>query len=819
MTTFDQCFRERLRNWPEARATAAWSYAQLNRRANRYAWTLLEAGLQPEQPVILEAVRQDELLAALLGLFKAGGVYVPIDPQGAPERKQLIRAQLAEALEFPPWLSEREEEPPPSPLGPGQLAYILFTSGSTGVPKGAMLEQAGLFNHLISKVEDFGLEPGLNVAQTAAVSFDISVWQLLAPLLGGACCHIFTPDPDPQRFLGSLQEKGIHLLELVPTQIEMLLHADGELPDLRYLLPTGEVLRPDLCRRWLERFPHTTLVNAYGPTECCDDVMLHFFRQAPDAQQASVPLGRPVKNVTIHLLNDDLEPVEAGEIGEICVGGVAVGRGYLKDPERTARVFLEHTRYGRLFRTGDLGRYQQGELYFLERRDFQVKVGGVRLELEEVEAALLRFPGVRQAAALVRQGRVQAFVAPEEIPIRALRRFLADKLEAACQPGIIVRLPELPRNAHGKIDRKQLPDCPRPPGQAPRDAFELALVTIFEDVLQMAPLGVEDDFFECGGQSLLALELLERIQGQLGVRLSPAHLLSHPTPARLADCVRRPLASSLVIQLKGGEGVPLVLLPGAGGTLTYFYDLVERLPGPILGCQARGLQPGEEPFESIEAAARTYLALLPEGPIRLLGHSLGGWVAYEMARLRPVESLIILDMPAPLRQTAPEPEPDSWLTALGEMVAAFYCQPPPAELAHMDLAQVAEWLQEAGILPPAVALEQLTGLLEVYRAHHALSYCPQGELLDQEFDLILSFQSYRPQVPWLGWEGYCRKRVRLSLTPGDHLSCLRPPLVDELVWKLGKLTSGNEEGGRAGDRADREVEGVDASAQAGGGHH
>lgn len=762
------------------------TYAQLNARANRFAWTLLEAGLRPEQPVIVEMPRTDDLLAALLGVFKAGGVYVPLDPEGAKERNRRIREQLPEAMSLCKAESLCEQEPPPSPLGPEQLAYILFTSGSTGVPKGAMLEQAGLLNHLLSKVEDFDLRPGVNVAQTAAVTFDISVWQLLAPLLGGACCHIFTPELEPPQFLRTLQERRIHLLELVPTQIEMLLRAEGELPELRYLLPTGEVLRPGLCRRWLERFGHTTLVNAYGPTECCDDVMLHFFRSPPDPEQPSVSLGRPVSNVTIHLLDEQLEEVAPGAIGEICVGGVAVGRGYLHDPERTALAFVKHEIFGRIYRTGDLGRYERGELYFVERRDFQVKVGGVRLELEEVEAALLRFPGVRQAAALVRHDRVQAFIAPENVNIRELRRFLAEHLEARCLPGLIVRLPELPTGAHGKVQRNQLEDFARSPATAPRDALEMALVQLFEEVLQFAPLGVKDNFFEFGGHSLLALELLERIGRRLQVRLAPSHLLTRSTPERLAECLRQPLVSQLIFPLKGGDGVPLVLFPGAGGNLTYFYDLVQRLPGPIWGCQARGLQPGERPFDSIEEAALTYLPMLPEGPIRLLGHSLGGWVAYEIARQRPVERLVVLDMPAPYPR-APEAEPTSWLKALGEMVAAFYCKPLPPELGAMDLPEVAEWLQAEGVLPPTAALEQLTGLLEVYRANQGLAYSPQGPPLAQDFHLVLAMRSFRRLQPWLGWENYCGGRVQLSLTPGDHLSCLRPPLVDELAWTLGRI--------------------------------
>jgi len=602
---FDELFAQQAERSPEALAAACGeqraTYRELSLRAGRLARGLLAAGLRPEDLVVVWAERGIDFLAAMLGIFQAGGAYLPVDLRQPPERLartiQGSGARLiltAEAL-LPACaaaLASQAAGPPPAILPverlldgpggagereprahPGQLAYVLFTSGSTGVPKGVMIEHRGMLNHLWAKVSDLGLTAGDRVAQTASPAFDISVWQFLAALLVGGSVEIL-PDEvvgDPVLLLSRTEGLAITVLELVPALLRALLQeaaaADPQLrlSALRWIVPTGEALPPDLCQQWLAQLPRVPLLNAYGPTECSDDVAHHTLAVA-DAGMIRAAIGHPVANLRLYVLDRELGLQPAGIAGEICVGGAGVGRGYLGDAARTAAAFVPDP-YGpdpggRLYRTGDLGsRRPAGELDFLGRLDDQVKIRGFRVEPGEVESVLVEHPAVEQAVVLARpdrrgEPRLVAYCAVQQaVAVQELRDLLKPRLPDAMIPSAFVLLAALPLTPNGKVDRRALP-APEwfsaEPGGAPalpRDELEVLLADVFAAVLGLETVGGGDDFFALGGHSLLATQVMARLRRRLGIDLPLRLLFEEPTVSGLAGRVR-------ALQLAGAPAPP-----------------------------------------------------------------------------------------------------------------------------------------------------------------------------------------------------------------------------------------------------------------------
>ena len=429
-----ELFEERVSAHPDAVAAVQgdrrWTYRELNSRANRLGRALLERGLSRETVVAVVMERGLDWMAAVLAVLKAGGVYLPIEPHFPAERiaATLTRAgcdlvltergsttTLDEAATHAGTLhvgTAYAEDHPDSDLGipvaADQLAYIYFTSGSTGEPKGAMCEHAGFLNHVRAKIDDLGVGEGQVVAQTAPQCFDISLWQLVSALLVGGRTLLVEQEVilDVPRFVDTITEGRVNVLQIVPSYLEAVLaeleQRPRELPDLRCVSVTGEAVKKELVQRWFAAEPGIRLVNAYGLTETSDDTNHEVMDRVPDLER--VPLGRPVANVRVYVVDEDLTPVPLGAPGEIVFSGVCVGRGYVNDPERTRAAFTtDPYRPGeRLYRSGDHGRWlPDGRLEFLGRRDSQVKIRGFRIEIGEIENALLRVPGVRDGAVVV----------------------------------------------------------------------------------------------------------------------------------------------------------------------------------------------------------------------------------------------------------------------------------------------------------------------------------------------------------------------------------------------------------------------------------
>jgi amino acid adenylation domain-containing protein len=538
--------------------TTTVTYEGLRDAALQVAARLVAHGVEPGAIVAVWGERNIPWLGAMLGIWCRGATYLPLDPRWPAARiARVLRQSMARAVltgpeppvallalqaEGVPWMIVPPEAPTAHAaeivMGSDAPAYVIYTSGSTGTPKGALIEQRGFLNHLDAKIALLGLAAGDRVAQTAAVSFDISLWQGLAPLLVGGQVDILDDAivRDPVALRAAVAEHGMTILELVPPLLELLLAADERadpgLGRLRWMVATGETLPPDLCRRWLRRYAAIPLVNAYGPTECADDVTHHVVRTPPPPGATRVPIGRPIAGMTVHVVDEHLQEVAAGEAGEICVGGVGVGRGYLYDPERTAAAFVAPDPFDgragtRLYRTGDRGRWgADGTLEWLGRLDAQVKIRGVRVEPEEIEAVLRQHVAVRHAAVAIRAGaagpqllayvvlhdgseaggaaardawqvaawrrlwddtyRRESLRAPEAsfntAPDRhtnapchgsatasvldSLRALVHERLPEAMQPSRFIVLDALPLTTNGKVDRHALPApaCAAPVG-------------------------------------------------------------------------------------------------------------------------------------------------------------------------------------------------------------------------------------------------------------------------------------------------------------------------------------------------------------------
>ncbi|OKK04791.1 peptide synthetase [Streptomyces sp. CB03234] len=603
---FHELFQEQAARRPDAVAASHagtdWTYAELNARANRVAHTLLARDLGPEAVVAVVTERNLDWLAAVIGIFKAGAAYLPVEPHAPADRmaRTLARSgtrlvltedggpghlqEAADSLSEPPTLltvaaayaEGAADTDPGVPVGPGQLAYLYFTSGSTGEPKGAMCEHAGFVNHLYAKIDDQGITEGMTVAQTAPQSFDISLWQLVAALVVGGRTLIVEQEAilDVDRYLDTVERGEVAVLQAVPSYLEVVLarleESPRELPALRCVSVTGEALKKELAVRWFAHFPHIALMNAYGLTETSDDTNHEVMTAVP--AWGSVPLGRPVGNVTVYVVDERLRPVPLGAPGEIVFSGVCVGRGYINDPERTAQAFTQDPhRPGRpLYRSGDFGRWLPGgTLEFLGRRDAQVKIRGFRIEIGEIENQLLKLPGVRDGAVVVvdsvDEGRhLVGFQTGSDEGAEQLRARLARTLPAYMVPRRLERLEALPLTPNGKTDKRALTTLAHElaaraaetaghPLDAPRTDTERRLAEAWSEVLKVPVdrLARTDDFFDRGGTSLSAVRLIVRMDRAFSLR----EVMAHPTLAALAALIDgAPAAKALADESEAAPG-------------------------------------------------------------------------------------------------------------------------------------------------------------------------------------------------------------------------------------------------------------------------
>lgn len=607
--TFNSLFEAQARRTPDTIAVIhgdkRLSYAALNERANQLAHTLLSQGLKKGDFVGILLQRSCDFVVAMLGTFKAGGAYVPLDPTYPRDRISYMLADseaaflvsdadlstnyasvigecptlrvllsLSGHLKAEQWpgrsglsllqstqLAAAPALDPALGLDGADRAYMIYTSGSTGRPKGAICRHNGALNHLFGELEGIGVGTAFNFLQTAASSSDISVWQFMAPLLYGGATVIadYEAVVDPVALLGLMRGHRVNVAEPVPVVLRALIdhlatlpEPQRALPDLACMMCTGEALPGELVDRWLALYPRIPIANTYGPTETSDDVTLLVMREPIGHRYAVAPIGQPLPNVRIFVLDRELHALPAGVPGEVCIAGVAVGEGYWRQPDKTEAAFLPcpfpEVAAGLMYRTGDLGRWlPDGSIEFLGRIDQQVKVRGFRIEPGEIEQVLTQHPAVLDAAVVAvadaagNRRLVGHYVAHPGTPVTAaeLRQFLKGKLADHMVPAVLVPLRALPLTPLGKVDRRALTRMQTPTGAdsdsyvAPRSALESTLAEIWAKVLGVERVGVLDNFFEIGGDSILTIHVVAALR-KLGHRVAPKDLFRYPTVSELA---------------------------------------------------------------------------------------------------------------------------------------------------------------------------------------------------------------------------------------------------------------------------------------------
>ena len=563
-------FEEQVERTPTAPALAfgeeRLDYAELNRRANRLAHALIERGIGADRLVGVAMERSIEMVVALMAILKAGGAYVPVDPEYPEERQaymledsgvQLLLSQshlklpLAQGVQridldqADAWLENHAENNPGVELNGENLAYVIYTSGSTGKPKGAGNRHSALSNRLCWMQQAYGLGVGDTVLQKTPFSFDVSVWEFFWPLMSGARLVVAAPGDhrDPAKLVALINREGVDTLHFVPSMLQAFLQDEDVVSctSLKRIVCSGEALPADAQQQVFAKLPQAGLYNLYGPTEAAIDVT-HW--TCVEEGKDAVPIGRPIANLACYILDGNLEPVPVGVLGELYLAGRGLARGYHQRPGLTAERFVASPFVAgeRMYRTGDLARYRaDGVIEYAGRIDHQVKLRGLRIELGEIEARLLEHPWVREVAVLAVDGRqLVGYVVLESEGgdwREALAAHLAKSLPEYMVPAQWLALERMPLSPNGKLDRKALPAPEVSVAQAgysaPRNAVERTLAEIWQDLLGVERVGLDDNFFSLGGDSIVSIQVVSRAR-QAGLQLSPRDLFQHQNIRSLA---------------------------------------------------------------------------------------------------------------------------------------------------------------------------------------------------------------------------------------------------------------------------------------------
>ncbi|MGV6872502.1 amino acid adenylation domain-containing protein [Pseudochelatococcus sp. B33] len=788
-TTLAELLARRAQAQPDARALidgeVCFTYAELESETARFAHRLRLAGVKKGDIVAVALPRSRHLVLALLASVRIGAAYLPLDAGHPRERLARIlasatprvivtgSAQAALPEDAPLLLVEHDDSTPipaESPFvapSPTDAAYIIFTSGSTGAPKGVVIEHRAIVNRLLWMEEHYGIGPGDRILQKTPATFDVSVWEFFLPFITGATLVVAPPDAhkDPQALARLVREHAVTTMHFVPSMLALFLD-EPRVHGLaiRRVFVSGEELPADLRNRF-HQLVAGELHNLYGPTEAAVDVS--YWPASRDDTSRPVPIGHPVWNTRLYVLDARLRPVPAGIVGELYLAGRQLARGYLGQPELTGERFVTDAFFAgeRMYRTGDLARLRDdGTVEFLGRTDHQVKLRGLRIELGEIEAVLLSDNDLAQAVVDARDDgtggrRLVAYVVAKpgrSIDVGALRAHAAAHVPDYMVPSAFVTLDRLPLSANGKLDRKALPEpaFAAVAGRPPATGTERRLAARFADCLRLdaATISADDDFFELGGHSLLAAKLLRLVRDEWGASLAgnaPGQnllglgiIFTDPTVARLAARIDAAFAAAGPLSVTDSEGLaPLVRLNRgneisalfcihpAGGISWCYAELARALaPGhAVYGIQARGLDTTAPAPESIDAIAADYVGLIravhPEGPVHLAGWSVGGIIAHAMAVQlaqagAPIGLLALLDAyPSDSWREQADPSEDVALKALVQIAGSDVSELGEGELTR---ERVMRFLRDIGNPLGLLSDVALAGVLQVVAANNRL---------------------------------------------------------------------------------------------------
>jgi aspartate racemase len=854
-----QLFEEQVKLTPEAVAlefdSGALTYRELNERANRLAHFLLNKGIGPESRIGICLDRSPELIVSVLAILKAGGAYVPLDSSYPAARlafmiadaelrllltQKTLSANFASCDSELVCLDEVSEQiacqPSTNPncqTSSDSLAYVMYTSGSTGTPKGVAVTHRNIVR-LVKDTNYASFASDEVFLQFAPISFDASTFEIWGSLLNGARLALMPAGAASLDELGkAIKRYRVTTLWLTAGLFHLMVdtHLD-DLKGLRQLLAGGDVLSVPHVMRALRKLPGCRLINGYGPTEnttftCC-------FPITEAAVNGSVPIGRPISNTSLYVLDPHGNPAPVGIPGELYVGGDGLARGYLNRPELTSEKFIpdpfRSDGRGQLYRTGDLVRYRtDGALEFIGRIDGQVKVRGYRIELGEVETVLSQHESVREAVVITRKDQGDKHLAAYVVPrdgtapdADELRAFVSRRLPSHMVPSTVALISELPLSPTGKVDRKALANLStRVNGnrtetslsEIPVDQLELRLLKIWERVLAAGAISLDDNFFELGGHSLLAVRLFAQIEKSFGRNLPLATLFQAPTVRLLAQLMREAgwsaPWSSLVLLQNGGPRRPFFCIHAAGGNVLEYHDLA-RMVGrdqPFYGLQAKGLDGTQPPHTTIAEMAAHYIKEIrevqPEGPYLIGGRSSGGTVAFEMAcQLHAAGEKVAL------------------LALLDAYPAGYFKLLPgsgsPSQRVHRLLRKVSSHKQNLKPLNAAAKLQYVLGKLQfapakakhkIYRRAYKI-YRGIGRPLPEVLRNIeeLNFAAVKDYVPRVypgratiflasddltaaydveeGWQDLLAGGLEKIRVPGNHLDIIKEPHVRVLAREL-----------------------------------
>ncbi|NJN12841.1 MAG: amino acid adenylation domain-containing protein [Richelia sp. RM1_1_1] len=856
--TLHQLFEQQVEQTPDSLALISESeeltYCQLNHKVNQLVHYLQNQGVTRYSLVALCLESSIDMVVGILAILKAGGAYIPLDPSYPVERlnfmladsqvsllitKQEILEKISlssakticldihkekigqESLENPISISEADN-----------LAYIIYTSGSTGTPKGVQGTHRGTVNGLHWLWKTYPFSQGEVCCQKTAISFVDSVWEIFAPLLQGVPTVIISNATvlDSQLFIETLAHHKVTRIILVPSLLRLLLnnysHLLQKLSQLKLWITSGETISIKLVQTFQELMPEVKLINLYGSSEVSANAT-YYDTSLLQNKAHSIPIGRPIDNTQIYVLNQDLQPTPVGVVGELYVGGDGLAKGYLHRTELTQQRFIDNPFIpgNKVYKTGDLVRYlKDGNLEYLGRHDEQVKIRGFRVELGEIITAIAQHPDVQESVVIARddvqenQCLIAYIVTSKQDIARQLLPYLQQKLPNYMLPSAFVVLDALPLTPNGKVDKRALPNNEiirqntNKSFVAPRNFTELALEKIWGNLLNTNPIGVTDNFFELGGHSFLAVRLMAQIQDRFGHNLPLSTLFENPTIKKLATIVSQPSrqksGSPLVAINSSGSKIPFFCIHGAGGGITHYFNLSRRLGEdyPFYALEDNVEQDKPE-IISVEETATRYLQEIrkvqPNGPLLLGGHCYGGVLAFEMAQQlqkqgQTVGLVVVID--AILPETSIEPTNDDdtkFLLRIAESIKTdnnIDFSVPFEELRDLPLTEQLHLInQKANFIFSDTEIQDFLRYYKLFKAHVQamrnyvpLCYPQSVTLFRASEEIVHDFDNpeWYTNDPLLGWGKYSSQPIQFIDVPGDHFSIFVEPHIQVLAKHL-----------------------------------